>query len=104
MANDREPLRFTDNFIRLLGLHGLSQHFTAQLLGVSEATMSSWMNGKSTPSLAKAIDIGDLFKITPDRLMGAEFVELLQRELADPERFRKVETHIKRGRTKLTSV
>jgi hypothetical protein len=32
--------RFTDNFNRLLGLHGLSQHFTAQLLGVSEATMS----------------------------------------------------------------
>jgi transcriptional regulator with XRE-family HTH domain len=85
-------------------LHGLSQHFTAQLLGVSEATMSSWMNGKSTPSLAKAIDIGDLFTITPDRLMGAEFVELLQRELADPERFEKVETRIKRGRSKLTSV
>lgn len=40
MAGDRETPRFTDNFIRLLGLHGLSQHFTAQLLGVSEATMS----------------------------------------------------------------
>jgi len=49
----RQPggdLRFTDNFVRLLGLHALSQHFTAQLLGVSEATMSSWMNGKSSPS------------------------------------------------------
>ncbi len=41
MADNREPSRFTDNFVRLLGLHGLTQHFTAQLLGVSEATMSS---------------------------------------------------------------
>jgi hypothetical protein len=62
------------------------------------------MNGKSTPSLAKAIDIGDLFLITPDRLMGAKFVDLLQKELADPERFEKVETRIKRGRSKLKSV
>jgi transcriptional regulator with XRE-family HTH domain len=104
MADNREPHRFTDNFIRLLGLHGLTQHFTAQLLGVSEATMSSWMNGKSTPSLAKAIDIADLFQISTDRLMGAEFADLLEHELADPERFEKVETRIKRGGSKLKSV
>ncbi len=104
MANDRAPARFTDNFIRLLGLHGLSQHFTAQLLGVSEATMSAWMNGKSTPSLAKAIDIAELFQITTDRLMGAEFSDLLANELADPKRFDRVEKRIKRGGTKLTSV
>ena len=104
MADDRAPTRFTDNFVRLLGLHALSQHFTAQLLGVSEATMSAWMNGKSTPSLAKAIDIAELFQISTDRLMGAEFSELLARELADPERYERVETRIQRGRTKLTSV
>jgi transcriptional regulator with XRE-family HTH domain len=104
VPGDREPARFTDNFIRLLGLHGLTQHFTAQLLGVSEATMSSWMNGKSTPSLAKAIDIAALFQISTDRLMGAEFSELLAEELADPERYDKVEKRIKRGRTKLASV
>lgn len=104
MANDREPPRFTDNFVRLLGLHGLTQHFTAQLIGVSEATMSSWMNGKSTPSLAKAIDIADLFQISTDRLMGAEFADLLANELANPERYDKVEKRIRRGRTKLKSV
>lgn len=104
MAESRETPRFTDNFIRLLGLHGLTQHFTAQLLGVSEATMSSWMNGKSTPSLAKAIDIADLFQISTDRLMGAEFSDLLANELADPERYDTVEKRIGRGRTKLKSV
>jgi len=82
----------------------LTQHFTAQLLGVSDATMSSWMNGKSTPSLAKAIDIADLFQISTDRLMGAEFPDLLAHELADPDRFDRVEKRIKRGRTKLTAV
>jgi DNA-binding XRE family transcriptional regulator len=104
MAEDRTPATFTDNFVRLLGLHALSQHFTAQLLGVSEATMSAWMNGKSTPSLAKAIDIAELFQITTDRLMGAKFSDLLANELADPERFERVESRIKRGKTKLTSV
>ncbi|MDH4103362.1 MAG: helix-turn-helix domain-containing protein [Thermoleophilia bacterium] len=76
----------------------------AGLLGVSEATMSSWMNGKSTPSLAKAIDIAGLFQISTDRLMGAEFADLLANELANPERFEKVETRVKRGRSKLKSV
>jgi transcriptional regulator with XRE-family HTH domain len=104
MTDDRAQARFQDNFVRLLGLHGLSQHFTAQLLGVSEATMSAWMNGKSTPSLPKAIDIAQLFQISTDRLMGAEFADLLANELADPDRFERVEKRIKRGRTKLASV
>ena len=104
MSRNQETPRFTDNFVRLLGVHALTQHFTAQLLGVSEATMSSWMNGKSTPSLAKAIDIADLFQISTDRLMGAEFSDLLASELAEAERFDKVEKRIRRGRSKLKSV
>ncbi len=104
MTEDRAPATFQDNFVRLLGLHALSQHFTAQLLGVSEATMSAWMNGKSTPSLPNAIDVAELFQISTDRLMGAEFSDLLANELADSERFERVEKRIKRGRTKLTSV
>ena len=66
--------------------------------------MSAWMNGKSNPSLPKAIDIAELFQISTDRLMGAEFSDLLANELADPERFERVEKRIKRGTTKLTSV
>jgi transcriptional regulator with XRE-family HTH domain len=66
--------------------------------------MSSWMRGRSTPSLAKAIDIAELFQISTDRLMSVEFVDLLQNELADPERFEKVEDRIRRGKTKLKSV
>src|ERR1035437_3443149 len=94
----RQLPRFTDNFVRLLGLHALTQHFTAQLLGVSEATMSSWMNGKSTPSLNKAIGIAELFQISTDKLMGSEFADLLENELSDPERFRRVEARIHAAR------
>jgi hypothetical protein len=36
--------------------------------------------------------------------MGAEFADLLAKELADPERYDRVEKRIKRGRTKLKSV
>jgi transcriptional regulator with XRE-family HTH domain len=103
-VTDEELPRFTDNFVRLLGLHGLSQHYTAQLLGVSEATMSAWMNGKSTPSLTKAIGIAELFQISTDRLMGAEFSDLLEHELSDPERFKRVEERIRRGLSPLKSV
>ena len=104
VAEDRAPSTFQDNFVRLLGLHGLSQHFTAQLLGVSEATMSAWMNGKSH-SVAREGDRHRRALPDLDRsLMGAEFSELLANELADPERFERVEKRIKRGGTKLTSV
>ena len=104
VAEAREPSRFTDNFVRLLGLHGLSQNFTAQLLGVSEATLSAWMNGRSSPSLPKAIDVAALFQVSTDRLMGAEFADLLQHELADPERFERVEARIRRGLSPLKAV
>lgn len=66
--------------------------------------MSAWMNGKSQPSLPKAIDIADLFQISTDRLIGATFADLLAHELADPERFDRVEERIKRGGTTLKSV
>ena len=62
------------------------------------------MNGKAMPSLAKAIGIAELFQISTDRLMGAEFADLLEHELADGERFTRVEERIRRGGSKLRSV
>jgi transcriptional regulator with XRE-family HTH domain len=103
-SEGKELSRFTDNFVRLLGLHALSQHFAAQLLGVSEATISSWMNGKSRPSLSKAIAVADLSQISTDKLMGAEFHDLLANELSDRERFDRVEERIRRGRSSLRAV
>lgn len=97
-------LRFTDNFVRLLGLHALSQNFAAELIGVSGATLSSWMNGKSSPSLGKAVAVAELFQISTDRLTGAAFADLLEQELADRARFERVEERIRKGRGSLRSV
>jgi len=97
-------LRFRDNFVRLLGLHALSQNFAAELIGVSGATLSSWMNGKSSPSLAKAVAVAELFQISANRLTGAAFADLLEKELADRERFERVEERIRKGRSLLRSV
>jgi DNA-binding XRE family transcriptional regulator len=92
---DGGAANFTGNLVRLLGLHALSQHLAAQLVGVSNTTMSSWMTGKSTPSLIKAVAVAELFEISAERLIGAPFADLLAHELADPERFRRVEERLR---------
>ncbi len=103
MSHQELP-RFSDNFGRLLGLHGLSAYFTAHILGISPATLSAWVNGHSSPSLNKAIQVADLFQISTDRLMAAEFSDLLEHELADAERFKRVEARIQGGTTPLRAV
>ena len=90
-----DMLRFSNNLARLLGLHRLYAQRAGKLLGVTPATMSSWMNRKSGPSLAKAIGIAEFFEISTDRLMNAEFVDLLANELADPDRYIHVEEKIR---------
>jgi transcriptional regulator with XRE-family HTH domain len=104
VEGDGDVPRFTDNFVRLLGLHALSQNFAAELIGVSGATVSSWMNGKSTPSLAKAVAVAELFQLSANRLIGAQFADLLEQELASRERFEQVEERIRRRRSSLRSV
>ncbi len=85
---------FTDNLRRLLGVHRLSAAEAGKLIGVTPATMSAWANRKSSPSLARAIAIAEFFQISTDRLMRAEFIELLSTELSDPIRYAEVENKI----------
>ena len=85
---------FRNNFTRLLGLHRVSQHALADAIGTSAATISAWTNAKAQPSLKTAMMLSDLFEISTERLMNDRFVDLLTNELADPERFERVETRI----------
>src|SRR5436309_2593911 len=96
--------RFADNLVRLMGLHALTQNLAAQLLGVTSATMSAWVSGKSHPSLQKAVGVAELFQISTDRLTGAIFTDLLEHELASPERYELVEERIRRGRSSLRAL
>jgi transcriptional regulator with XRE-family HTH domain len=96
--------RFRDNFTRLLGVHNLSSRDAAAILGLSESTVGKWGTGIRQPSFATALTVGAFFGVPADRLATVEFEDLLQHELADPERFRAVEARIHRARTGLRSV
>src|SRR5581483_3622924 len=96
--------RFATNLVRLLGLHGVTATFVGQQLGISTATLSAWAHGKSSPSLANAILFAEFFEVPTDRLMSAEFADLLANELADPGRFERFEERIRRARTPLQPV
>lgn len=96
--------QFKNNLTRLLGMHNLTSREAAQILGLSESTLGKWGTGLRQPSFATALKVGEFFGVPADRLATAEFQDLLQHELADPERFQAVETRIHHARTGLRSV
>jgi hypothetical protein len=60
--------------------------------------------GLRQPSFATGLKVGEFFGVPADRLATAEFTDLLQDELADPERFEVVETRIHHARAGLRPV
>jgi transcriptional regulator with XRE-family HTH domain len=90
--------RFSDNLVRLMGLHALPAKEAAEMLGMSQSTFSKWASGTRQPSFATALTVGEFFKVPADRLARAEFADLLANELSSPERFESVEAEIRRRR------
>lgn len=95
---------FRNNLTRLLGLHNLTARDAAKILGLSQSTVGKWGTGLRQPSFATALKVGEFFGIPPDRLATAKFTDLLEHELADPERFDAVETRIHHARAGLRVV
>jgi transcriptional regulator with XRE-family HTH domain len=83
--------RFADNLQRLAGLHGLTMKRAAALADVSESVVSKWASGDRHPSFTSALKFAVIFDVPADRLARADFGELLENELADAEKFRRVE-------------
>lgn len=96
--------RFADNLARLLGVHRLEAKEAATLLGMSQSAFSKWSTRARRPSFTAALVVGDFFGVPADRLARADFADLLEHELADPERFREVEAEIRRRRSTLQAV
>jgi transcriptional regulator with XRE-family HTH domain len=96
--------RFPDNLSRLLGIHNLTAREAAKILGLSQSTFAKWGTGLRQPSFATALMVGEFFGVPADRLATAEFEDLLQNELANPERFQAVETKIRYARSGLRPV
>ncbi len=92
---------FPDNLRRLLGVHALTAREAAALLDLSVSTFTKWERGLRQPSFSTALRVADFFGVPADRLATAEFKDLLQHELADPDRFDAVEERIQLDRARL---
>jgi transcriptional regulator with XRE-family HTH domain len=78
-----------------------SQHSSggaASLLGISAQALSELQSGRRSPSLTTAHAIALFFEVPLDRLLEADFSDLLSHELADPDRYQRVENKIAGGR------
>ena len=87
--------RFPDNLRRLLGVHGLTATQASRLLRVSPQALSDWSHGKRQPGMEAVVRISELFEVPSDRLVKADFGDLLENELADRERFDRVEAKVR---------
>jgi hypothetical protein len=92
-----------ENLRRLLGMHELSLVETGMLVGgLSAQAISLLVTERRGPSALMLSRLGELFEIAPARLKDAPFVELLAKELADKERFLRVEARIEAARREST--
>lgn len=65
-------MQFKDN-LKTLRLNSLlMQKEIAQILNVSVRTFQGWENGRTEPSIAKLIQIADLFNVSIDFLVGRD--------------------------------
>lgn len=92
---------FSENLRRLLGLHDLRGREAARLIGVSPQSLSEWMRGRRQPNLQMLLRVVSFLEIAGERLLQAEFRDLLEHELHDRARFDRVEAKIRerRGRS-----
>ena len=95
---------FADNLERLLGLHKVSAKEAASLLGLSQSSFSKWATGKRRPSFTTAIELGEFFQVSAEKLARSPFADLLDNELSSAERFEAVEQKIQKHRTGLKAV
>ena len=49
---------------------GMTQQGLADAVGVTQATVSDWENGKIKPDLVRAVKLADLFATTLDIIYG----------------------------------
>jgi len=80
------------NIRRLIFFHHRNQREAAQLLGVSEHTVSRWLTGRTRPDSQALMRIAELYAINPYRL-GASPVEFAK-DLADAERMEQAERRL----------
>src|SRR4051794_12219671 len=89
-----DPGALGDNLRRLLGMHLLPASKATVFLGISPQAVSELQSGKRTPRLRTLRTIAEFFELPMERLLTSPFDDLLEHELADAERFRRVQQKI----------
>ena len=59
-------------FAKLMAERGLTAYRVSMDTGVSQATLSDWKRGRSTPKLPKLQKLADYFGVSLEYLMGAD--------------------------------
>lgn len=90
---------FHDSLKRLAGVHGLTAKELALALGVSAQSVSELVNGKREPGTKTLMQIRELFEVDPLRMHDG-FDEILP-EVADRERFKRVEKKLQKQHREL---
>lgn len=90
--------RFSDNLLRLGGMHRLTNKQLAALVGVNYTTLAAWNRGAYKPSADNLLSIATLFEVPPTALASEPFAALLP-HISDPARYERIENRIRKTRT-----
>ena len=58
--------------IRLMVTNGMSRKHFTEKIGISDGTLSQWINGRCNPSADTVTKIADLFNVSADYLLDRE--------------------------------
>ncbi|MBR3964341.1 MAG: helix-turn-helix transcriptional regulator [Clostridia bacterium] len=62
--------KIAENLVKLRTSKGATQEDVAQILSVSNKTISKWENGASTPDLSMLVELSKYYGVTTDTLLG----------------------------------
>jgi transcriptional regulator with XRE-family HTH domain len=88
---------FAGNLKRLFGIHGLTAADASKLLGISTTTLSYWLNGERDPALGSLMKVAEYFGVDGFKLLGQYTGSFIVEELADLERWERVEQELGGG-------
>lgn len=84
-----------NNLRHLLGLHDLTAAKASSLIGLSQQALSELQAGRRENPRRQTVDkLATFFEVTRWKLEDMPFDQLLADELAEPERYLKVEAKI----------
>ncbi|MBQ2764001.1 MAG: helix-turn-helix domain-containing protein [Firmicutes bacterium] len=59
----------SENLLNLRKLHGFSQEYVAEKIGVSRQAVAKWENGTTTPDIMNCAALAKLYNVTLDELI-----------------------------------